>query len=193
MTPAEASPTVWHALRQRIEEELYSPRQNAYDEELYLPFVECFLASPLLDDDDRIRYRFQHECLLLNRRGTRANDIRLFKGKKKVWLSETVEESQADSVFILFFDPQCESCLQTISIMDADERLRENVKSGDWAVVAINAGRNSRYLPAMPREWLILNDKKGETRKAKNYFLRTMPKIYLVDKKMTVLSKNVLF
>lgn len=183
--------SLYDCLREKLEEAFYSPRGVRPSDEIYLVCLDKFLYSNNLDEADRERYSYQRSKLMLNRPGTKAADLRLKGEQGWVSLAETVAAIGADSIYVVFYDPDCESCLETIKNIAADHSVAHGIQNGSVAVVAINIEPRNKYLPSMPKEWLSLIDKKRNIMKGKQYYIRTVPKVYLLSNNMTVIKRNI--
>jgi thioredoxin-related protein len=191
LSKAQVNDRVFGYFTALLDRYLYEPNSPLYNEELYIPVLRYLLASPKVDSLRKSTYDFRLSMALKNRKGTKATDIVYgdVKGKKHtLWTTATDRRT-----LLVFFDPECEHCVEIIGKLRTEALLKEQVDSGQLAILAIYAEGNKeaweKAKTDMPDGWLIGCDRSG-IRKHTLYDLKAMPTFYLLDKDKTVILKD---
>ncbi len=173
---------------------LYEQDSPMYDEEHYLLFADAFLSAPVRGGE-RGRLLARREAMLKNRVGTRAADFTFetLAGKRQR-LSDFARERKT---LLLFYDPDCAHCMETIAELSAWETLRAAVGRGEIAVLAVYAGAGGgsdrelwrREASRIPSAWTVGYDD-GTVYLRDLYVLRNLPALYLLDAGGNVVLKN---
>lgn len=187
---ATADERAQELLAQTAEKYLFETESPMFDENHYLLFLEEAIRTETSNDTGKIRYRHQLEMLRKNRPGTRAADFRYTDTGGK---SRRLYKTKADSLLLLFYDPDCPKCLHTIKKLQNSPVITRLVSDGKLTVLAIYAGDDDMLretsLPDMPSQWKAGTDS-GCIAGRESYWLISMPSIYLLDRNKTVLLKN---
>ncbi len=175
------------------EKYLYEQDSPLFNEEYYLLFADALAAAPLRDYE-RLRIEAQRAAMRKNRVGTVAADFSFeTRDGKRLRLSEAAPGRR---VLLLFYDPDCDHCMQTIAELSGSAPLNEAVARGDMAVVAVYAGFGSsaraawrRTLDRLPAAWTVGFDS-GTVYTRDLYVLRNLPALYLLDASRRVILKD---
>lgn len=180
-------------LAETAEKYLYEQDSPLFNEEYYLLFADALATAPL-HDYERLRIEAQRTAMRKNRVGMTAADFSFeTPDGRRLRLSEA---AQGRTLLLLFYDPDCDHCMQTIAELAASEPLNEAVSRGCMAVVAVYAGFGSRdraawlrTLDRLPAAWTVGFD--GGTIYTRDlYVLRNLPALYLLDSSGRVLLKD---
>ena len=180
-------------LAETAEKYLYEQDSPLFNEEYYLLFADALAAAPLRDYG-RLRIEAQRAAMRKNRVGTVAADFSFeTRDGKRLRLSEAAPGRR---VLLLFYDPDCDHCMQTIAELSGSAPLNEAVARGDMAVVAVYAGFGSsaraawrRTLDRLPAAWTVGFDS-GTVYTRDLYVLRNLPALYLLDASRRVILKD---
>ncbi len=170
---------------------LYGQDSPVYNEEHYLLFADAFMKAPL-GTGEKARLQARREAARKNRAGTAAADFTYeTPAGERVRMTET---GKGRPLLLLFYDPDCEHCMEVISALHAMEPIRRMAERGELAVLAVYAGYDDRQawrqaLDRLPAEWTAGYD--NGTIYAENlYVLRRMPAIYLLDAERRVVARD---
>ncbi len=180
-------------LAETAEKYLYEQDSPLFNEEYYLLFADALATAPL-HDYERLRIEAQRTAMRKNRVGTTAADFSFETPDGR--LLRLSEAAQGRALLLLFYDPDCDHCMQTIAELAASEPLNEALSRGCMAVVAVYAGFGSRdraawlrTLDRLPAAWTAGFD--GGTIYTRDlYVLRNLPALYLLDASGRVLLKD---
>ena len=147
---------------------LYNPNSPFYNEYLY----EIYLESLTKD--------------------SQATDFTYY-------LSDGTRRTLADTpvknnfLLLIFYDPECDTCHDTLLRMAADAALMNAVRTGKVTVLAVyTEGNEEAWLKAlsdMPEGWIVGTDREAVKTEAL-YDLKAMPTLYLLDNKKRVVLKD---
>lgn len=183
---AEADSGAWRLLAHVTEKYLYDPNSPYRSDELYIPFLREYIASPLEDDGRRERDSFRLEMALRNRVGAVATDFRFVTRQGQ---EMSLHGLAADKpVLLIFYNPDCESCETVIS------RLRQEPLSQKFLVLAVDAesdrGLWQRTAGEMPQDWTV-GYALTTILDQDLYDLKASPTIYILNPDMTVMAKDI--
>lgn len=155
------------------------------DENCYIFFLQEVLNSGIPGEADRERAKFRMEMAMKNRPGTLAHDFAFITREGKE--SRLLESLQNKHTLLLFYDPDCGHCSDTI------ETLRHSPIPEWLSVVAIDP-ETDRALwecskDALPEEWTI-GFAIDPIQDDETYVFPEMPTLYLLDSKGTVILKE---
>ena len=171
---------------------LYNPNSPFYNEYLYEIYLES-LTKEFPEEDLRIsRYNFILKLLKRNNPGSQATDFTYY-------LSDGTRRTLADTpvknnfLLLIFYDPECDTCHDTLLRMAADAALMNAVRTGKVTVLAVyTEGNEEAWLKAlsdMPEGWIVGTDREAVKTEAL-YDLKAMPTLYLLDNKKRVVLKD---
>lgn len=174
---------------------LYEPESPMYDETLYLCALDVVLRDAFLDPVLLSRYSYQHDEAMKNRPGQPAADFTLVdvaSGERSTLRNEV---NGSGETLVVFYDPECDHCIDVIKSLDRSSSVRSRIESGSLKVVAVYfegeeamlddvkglvaAGWTSVYTPGNPVEEEEL------------YAIRRLPTLYLLSSDATVKAKDV--
>ena len=190
---AEADNSAYIVLRDIAEKYLYEPNSPMLSEEYYILFLEHFVQSPILGTTVKNRLRWQLEAARKNRPGMTAADFEyITHNGSKTTLHKTIT---GQDLLLIFYDPDCEHCKETMAELQADNTLSNAINSKKIKVLAIYSGDDydlwKRTTALLPVNWSIGYDT-GMLQENGSYVLRAMPTLYLIDSNKKVVLKDVL-
>lgn len=177
---------------QMMEDYLYNPNSPYHNEALYALFLERMLKSEYVDEARKSSLKFSLDLISRNCPGKRATDFVYFlpDGSKRS-LAQT--QAKNNRLLLVFYDPECPSCHDTMQEMVADGLLAEAVKAGKLTVLAVYTEGNQevwkRTLSDLPQGWTVGSDHET-VKQGALYDLKAMPSLYLLDGSKKVLLKD---
>lgn len=170
---------------------LYNPNSPMYNEAVYIAYLNCM--KNILSDDNPLLYTidFKIKVVNLNRIGTLAADFAYISSDGKECSMYNTDIT--NGIILVFYDPECEHCNETIEEMISDVWLNKAVRNRKISVLAIytegNYGVWKNTCNTMPDDWIIGYDK-GLIRNNFLYDLKAMPTLYLLDRNRKVILKD---
>lgn len=177
---------------QMMEDYLYNPNSPYHNEALYALFLERMLKSEYMDEARKGSLKFSLDLISRNCPGKVATDFVYFlPDGSRHSLAQT--RAKNNRLLLVFYDPECPSCHETMQEMVADGLLAEAVKAGKLTVLAVYTEGNQevwkRTLSDLPREWTVGSDRET-VKQGALYDLKAMPSLYLLDGTKRVLLKD---
>ena len=171
---------------------LYDPESPMLDEESYLPFLQLLSNSPLLNEQSKARFAYQHEMALKNRVGTPAADFNFVTPDGS---QQSLHGLETDTdLLLIFYEPDCNNCKETISRLANSKKLNDEIANLQIKVLAIYSGDNKKLwqasLDSIPSSWTV-GYEQGEIDRLDSYVFPTSPTIYLLDREKRVLAKDL--
>lgn len=171
----------------KAQETIGNPESEQYDEEAFCQIMQKALDAGILEEADRMRAEYRLEVASKNRRGEIASDFRfLLRGadKKNMNLHGLATDKP---ILLLFYDPDCDHCLQTITSL-------KNSEIPTYAdIVAIYAEddreRWSETADDLPEGWTV-GFAIDPIQDDETYVFLTSPVIYLLDSDKRVILKD---
>ena len=180
-------------LAETAEKYLYEQDSPLFNEEYYQLFADALVAAPL-PHTKRLRIEAQRTAMRKNRVGTPAADFTFeTRDGQRLRLSEA---APGRPILLLFYDPDCDHCMQTIAELSGSPLLNGAIARGDLVVVAVYAGFDGsdraawlRTLDRLPSAWTVGFDL-GTIYTRDLYVLRNLPALYLLDASRRVILKD---
>lgn len=177
---------------QMMEDYLYNPNSPYHNEGLYALFLERMLKSEYVDEARKSSLKFSLDLISRNCPGKRATDFVYFlPDGSRHSLAQT--RAKNNRLLLVFYDPECPSCHETMQEMVADGMLAEAVKAGKLTVLAVYTEGNQevwkRTLSDLPQGWMVGSDHET-VKQGALYDLKAMPSLYLMDGTKRVLLKD---
>lgn len=173
------------------EKYLYEADSPMENEEMFLPYLQYAADSARADDYIRMRVDFLLERVLKNRPGTKAADFQYItrdNKKRNLW------SVQAEELLLIFYDPECQHCMEIISQIIHDNDISDRLNDGKLKILAIYTEGNESVWEAnknrLPANWIVGKDISGIIEN-ELYDLKAMPTLYLLDKDKRVLTKDL--
>lgn len=177
---------------QMMEDYLYNPNSPFHNERLYALFLERMLKSEFVDEARKSSLKFSLDLISRNCPGKVATDFVYFlPDGSRHSLAQT--RAKNNRLLLVFYDPECPSCHETMQEMVADGMLAEAVKAGKLTVLAVYTEGNQevwkRTLSDLPQGWMVGSDHET-VKQGALYDLKAMPSLYLMDGTKRVLLKD---
>lgn len=177
-----------------FEKYLYEPESPVCDEELYIPVLRAVLASPLLEEVDKVRPAYLLELVLRNRVGKRATDFVYTLADGQTGRLHGVE---AEFLLLYFYDSDCHVCRETVRELSASPLVKRLISENRLKVLAVYTEGDEAvwraHLPEMPADWIVSYDDAVSVKSEEIYDLKFMPTLYLLDKHKKVLLKGTTY
>ena len=191
MHRAERSRPVLDLFASAAESILGDPNSPLRNDEYYIPILEVLVASPLLDEYDRIAPLYDLEMARKNRIGSRANNFEyMLADGSKGWM----QDIEADYLIIMFNNPGCPMCKQITEELTSSPMINELTELGILEIMALYPDEDIEawraYLPNMPSSWINAYDPGMIISQDRLYSLKAIPSLYLLDKEKRVLIKD---
>lgn len=188
---AEVDSTMFDYFAMLTDKYLYDPNSPFRNDELLIPALETMIASPLLDEAEKIRPQSQLNMALKNRIGQKATDFRytLHDGS-----SGRMYSIEADYLIIFINNPDCPACKAIREQICASPMLSEMIERGVMKVLAIYPDEDItawlNYRHNIPASWINSYDKQLRLRDDELYDLKAIPSLYLLDSEKRVMLKD---
>lgn len=174
---------------------LYNPNSPFYNEYLYAMYLEALIKEFPKEDPRVSRFNFILNLVRRNAPGNPATDFTYYlpDGSRHTLADTHVKKNR---LLLMFYDPECESCHDTLLRMVSDVGLRNAVQTGNVSVLAIYTEGNEETwretLSDMPEGWIVGTDREA-VKDGALYDLKAMPSLYLLDGQKKVLLKDASF
>lgn len=197
-------------LAEVAEKYLYDPNSPLRDDDSYIAFAEALGASTAVGEWVKARPEQLAERLRKNRPGTRAADFdfttpdghrmrltALADKSDRADRSDKSDGSEGSAVMLVFFDPECPTCDETLHRLAGSDRLAGAIAAGALRVIAIYPPEEDRisegwadYAAKLPATWTTGIVASPETF-GNRYALPALPSIYLLDGDLTVMGRDL--
>ena len=170
---------------------LHNPNSPLRNDEYYIPVLEELLASPLLNEYERIAPAYDLEIALKNRIGKAATD---FVYTLEDGSEHRLYDIKANYTILMFSNPECPLCGEIMRQIDCSEFLSVLMQNGVLEVLTLYPDEDiahwRKYLDNIPSEWIRAYDKGQILTKERLYNLSAIPALYLLDRDKRVLIKD---
>lgn len=134
MRKASGSKTMLEYFAMLAERVLHDPNSPLHSDELYIPVLEALVASPWLDEWEKIAPEHDLRMALQNRVGLPANDFRYTLASGR---TGTLYGIRADYTLVFFNNPDCGMCERIRAEIVASPLLSEMIRAGRLEVLAL--------------------------------------------------------
>lgn len=191
MTLAAKSEADIYTFYNLLEKYLYDSESPMRDEELFIPVLEAFLQSPLLDEGDRIRPAFLLEMVRKNRVGQPAAD---FSFTLRDGRDTSLSQMKECPTLLYFYDPDCDECREVSRELADNPLIRKALGEGKLQILAIYTGEDAEHwketVSDIPSAWHCGYDKSQVIIQKELYDLQAFPTLYLLDAHKNVIQKE---
>ncbi|MDE6309382.1 MAG: DUF5106 domain-containing protein, partial [Muribaculaceae bacterium] len=179
------------ALYQSLAEQyLGDPESPLYNEDTYITSLQQLLSLPSQEPGIKMRAQFQLEMLSKNRPGMKGAD---FEFAMRDNTTTTLTSIVARPTILLFYDPECDHCLDAIDTLRIDTNINEMINAGRLDILAVCIeGDKEQWLAVdakLPSSWISGFDQ-SDIIGSDIYYIQSMPAIYLLASDGTVTLKN---
>ena len=170
---------------------LYDPNSPMRNEELYISVLDAMLASPILNNTEKIRPQARRELAQKNRVGTKALNFiyTLVSGKE-----DSLYGVNALYTLLFINNPGCHACTETIETLKQASAINQAIAQKQLQILAIYPDIDleewHKHLSNFPKEWINGYDKKQVIETQHLYDLKAIPTLYLLDKNKVVILKD---
>ncbi len=170
---------------------LHNPNSPLRNDEYYIPVLEELVASPLLDEYERIIPAYDLEVALKNRIGRQATD---FVYTLEDGSEHRLYDIKANFTILMFSNPECPLCGEIMRQIASSPLLSALMQNGVLKVLTVypdeDISRWRKHLNNIPSEWIRAYDKGQILSKEHLYNLSAIPALYLLDRYKRVLIKD---
>ena len=180
---------------QMTDDYLYNPNSPYYNEKLYAVYLKRMLQSKEVDEASKSSLQFRLTLISRNVPGSKASDFVYFlPDSSRRTLARTKVSN--NRLLLVFYDPECPSCHETMRRMTADATLAAAVDAKLLTVLAVYTEGNEeawrKSLADIPEGWIVGQDRQA-VKDGALYDLKAMPSLYLLDGEKKVLLKDAAF
>lgn len=171
---------------------LGDPNSAIRNETLYIEVLREVLASPYLDQYEKLAPQYDLDLALRNRVGEKATDFvyTLASGKK-----HRLSEIRADYVILFINNPGCPMCREVKESITSSPMINSAIERGDMKVLMIYPDEDltewHNHLSEIPAAWINAYDDGCILTRDRLYDLRAIPSLYLLGKDKRVLLKDI--
>ena len=170
---------------------LHNPNSPLRNDEYYIPVLEELVASPLLDEYERIAPEYDLEIARKNRIGTIAND---FVYTTADGSSHRMHDIEASYTILMFSNPGCPMCREIMEEITSSPLLNELTERGDLRTLSLYPDEDleawHEHFEDMPTSWIRAYDKGQNITHERLYNLSAIPALYLLDNQKRVIIKD---
>ncbi len=170
---------------------LHNPNSPMRDDELFIPAMETILASPLLDEYDRMAPEHEIRMARLNRVGEPAGDFNFTTADGR---TSRLYALSSDFVLLFINNPGCEMCREVREAICQSPMLTEMIERRELTVLALYPDEDldawRAYSSQIPAAWINAYDRGCRIERDELYDLRAIPSLYLLDRRKRVLVKD---
>ena len=170
---------------------LHDPNSPFRNDERYIPVLENAIASPLLDEYEKMPLVYDLQIAMQNRIGRKANDFvyTLADGRRG-----NMHKIKAEYLLIFFSNPGCNMCGGVRDDILASPMLNELTERGKLKVLVLYPDQEldawREHLGDYPSAWINSYDQAQSITKERTYDLRAIPALYLLDNQKQVMAKD---
>lgn len=188
---ASVEPMMQDYLYRTLRHYLYEPNSPFLNDVLYEPVVRYMSADKNVDLATRSRAEYEWKMVRKNRVGTVANDFTYTLADGN---SARLSRLRNLYTLLLFYEPDCESCIETIARIKSSPLLQRADMKGVLTILAVypeeEIGKWRKYGRQLPNDWINVYDASMAIITNDLYDLRAMPTLYLLDTQKKVLLKD---
>ena len=190
----ENEPVFFYFLKEKISSYLYHPNSPMRNDLYFEQVLQAYQNSDLLNDNDKKRDQLILELVQKNQVGEEAADFYFInrEGQKK-----SMSSFIADRKLIIFYDPKCSHCNETLNEMKQSDILNKEIFEKKMILLAIDPIGNLKnweeYNSKIPSNWMNGIDTHKMILKESLYNIQAYPTIYLLDRDNKVILKDVYF
>ena len=170
---------------------LYDPNSPMRNEEFYIPVLEAMIASPVLNETEKIRPQARLKLAQKNRIGTKALN---FTYTLASGAQGSLYQLKAEYLLLFINNPGCQACTETIEGLKNAPIINQLLQEKKLVLLSIYPDEEldewKKHLSEFPNEWINGYDKKFTIKEEQVYDLKAIPTLYLLDKDKTVLLKD---
>lgn len=172
-------------------EVLHNPNSQLRDDELYIPVLEAAIASPLMDEYEKMPLVYDLQMAMQNRIGRVANDFSYTLASGR---SGRMSEIKSDYTMIFFSNPGCPMCRDIKEQIIQSPKLSDMISRKELSVLVVYPDADleawREHIEDYPRSWINAYDKGEVISRQRLYDLKAIPALYLLDAEKRVMVKD---
>lgn len=188
---ANADKKVFNYITELADKYLYDPNSPMRNEEFYIPVLEAMVASPVLEEIEKVRPIARLKMAQKNRVQTKALN---FTYTLASGTQGSLYQLNSDYTLLFINNPGCRACAETIEALKNATTINRLIKEKKLTILSIYPDEEldewRKHLTDFPKEWINGYDKKLVIINQRIYDLKAMPTLYLLNKEKTVLLKD---
>ena len=153
--------------------------------------LEAMIASPVLNETEKIRPQARLKLAQKNRIGTKALN---FTYTLASGAQGSLYQLKAEYLLLFINNPGCQACTETIEGLKNAPIINQLLQEKKLILLSIYPDEEldewKKHLSEFPNEWINGYDKKFTIKEEQVYDLKAIPTLYLLDKDKTVLLKD---
>lgn len=181
---AETNPPVARSLYLLADKYLATKDSPFRNESNYILFLNNAIKSDALGEAGRERAKYRLEAAMKNRPGFKASDFKFETREGEI--SSLSEIPDAQKTLLIFYDPDCNHCSETI------EEIK-GLSLDSFKVVAIDPQEDKdlwyETSNVLPQNWIV-GFALDPIQDDETYIFEEMPTLYVLDASKNVLLKN---
>ncbi len=191
MSRAATDSLTFVSLANLYERHLYDEDSPMRNEALYVTALESVLSAPVLGELDKTRPAYLLDLILKNREGEPATD---FTYTLEDGTTHTLYNTEADWLLLFFYNPDCVTCREVLGMLKLSPLASKGQEGKEVKVLAVYPYEDvdiwRGYIPEVPKEWINAYDREVIIFNYELYDLKTLPRLYLLDKDKKVVLKD---
>lgn len=188
----ETEKTSYLYLAELADKYLYDPNSPMRHEELYISVLNTLIASPILNESEKIRPQGRRELAQKNRIETKAIDFTytVASGKKS-----NLYSINAPYTLLFINNPGCHACTEAIEALKNAPAISQAMANKQLKLLSLYPDEEldewKRHLSDFPAGWINGYDEKLVIKEKNLYDLKAIPTLYLLSQDKMVLLKDV--
>jgi hypothetical protein len=170
------------------QESLYGDSAQFWSDELYIPFAKAVVETKKISKEHKARFAYHVEVLEQSQVGMTAYPLSFTneQGEK-----QNLKDTSATFILLFINETDCDDCIMARARMATNIKIQQLINEGKLLIVSINPTEADddwkEIASKYPSSWI-----KGASPEVDSHFdMRMTPSIYLLDKKHTILAKNI--
>lgn len=178
-------------MKYQLENYLSNPNSPMRNDLFFETVLEYFIASEEISDEERMRYDTLLPLARKNKPGTLATNFSFLTADGN---SKELHELEAPFTILMFYEPGCKSCEETIALMKNNPAFNAIIENSGLTIAAIYPDGNQQvweeYQSNIPDNWINGIDTEQKVISEGLYIIKATPTLYLLDKEKNVLLKD---
>lgn len=191
MQRASTSKPMFDYFMMLASEVLHNPNSQLRNDEIYIPVLEAAIASPLLDEYEKMPLVYDLQIAMQNRIGRKANDFTYTLASGR---SSRMSAIKGDYTLLFFSNPGCPMCRDIKEQIVQSPKLSDMISRKELKILVVYPDEDleawREHLDDYPASWINAYDKGGVISRERLYDLKAIPALYLFDSEKQVLIKD---
>lgn len=194
LNKAKIEPKALEKIKYIIKLYLAEPNSPMRSEDLWIAYLNVVTRDTAFSKGAELnRYEYELEMAMKNRPGVSAANFKYksINGEINSLQSTLTGEK---GLILIFYDPDCNSCQETLKILQENEELKNLVKKGIYTILAIDISDEPENWEIsagkLPEDWIVGFDITG-IEENEIYYFPAMPSLYLLDYNYKVIRKDL--